>query len=159
MKLHVDFDDDLIKKYVKRGSSPIFTIYWIQDQVAYPENQWLDFGSVILSWWLVAAKSLLEGATEAELPFMDGPYCLEVRRFGNQLYVSANDQSWQWRTPIENFVEELLRATREVLRKFDELSVSDKEGLQAGVQHLNIARSEVKIKANVKHAVVAERVS
>ena len=144
MKLSLYFDDDLIRKYVKRGSRPLFGIYWTQDQIAFPEEKWLDFGSVVLGWWLVAAKSLLEGATEAELSFMDGPFQMQVRRIGNLLYVSADEQSWKWQIPIEIFVSELLRAVIDVKRKFAELGISDKEGLQVGARDLEIALSEAK---------------
>ena len=151
MKLFVYFDDDLIRKYVKRGSHPVFSIYWTQDQIAYPEERWLDFGSVVLSWWLVAAKSLLEGATEAEFSFMDGPFQLQSRRIGSLLYITAGPQSWQ--TSIETFVSELLRAVTEVKRKFAELGISDKEGLQIGARDLEIAMSEAK-KLNSTRSVV-----
>lgn len=159
MNLNIGFDDGSIKKYVGRGRSPIFTIYWTQDGVAYPEEQWLDFGSVLLSWWLVAAKSLLDGATEAELPFMDGPFRLKVRRIGNLLHVSADDQPWQWRTPLETFVAELLRATSQVQQKSLDLGVPDREGLQVGVEQLKAAMSRAKAGAVVSRTVVAERVA
>ncbi len=158
MQLYVDFDDDLIRRYVDRGSNPIFTIYWTQDGVAYPADQWLDFGSVILSWWLAAAKSLLEGAVEAELDFMDGPFRLKASRAGNLLYVSADDQSWHWRPTMEAFAAELLRAANQVLRKFNDLGISDQEGLQIGSQHLRSALSQAKARAVGSRAVVAERV-
>ena len=159
MNLNIGFDDALIKKYVGRGRSPIFTIYWTQDQAAYPEEQWLDFGAVLLSWWLIAARSLLEGAAEAELSFMDGPFRLKARRVGNLLYVSADDQPWQWRTPLETFVAELLRATSQVQQKFLDLGVPDREGLQVGVEQLRAAMSRAKAGAVVSRTVVAERVA
>ncbi len=159
MNLNIGFDDGSIKKYVGRGRSPIFTIYWTQDGVAYPEEQWLDFGSVLLSWWLVAAKSLLDGATEAELPFMDGPFRLKVRRIGNLLHVSADDQPWQWRTPLKTFVAELLKATSQVQQKSLDLGVPDREGLQVGVEQLKAAMSRAKAGAVVSRTVVAERVA
>ena len=78
---------------------------------------------MVLGWWLAAAQSLLGGVTEAELPFMDGPFRLKATLIGNLLYVTADDQSWQWRTPIIAFASELLRAAEQVQRKFDELGV------------------------------------
>ena len=144
MKLHLEFDADLIRKYVNRGASPIFTIYWAQDQIAYPEDQWLDFGSVVLSWWLVAAKSLLTGASEAEFAFMDGPFQLQAQRVGNMLYISADEQSVRWQISIEAFVTELLKAAYEVKRKFADMSIPDEEGLQVGARDLEIAMSEAR---------------
>lgn len=159
MQLHVDFDDNLIRRYVGRGKSPIFTIYWTQDQVAYPEDQWLDAGSVILSWWLVAAKSLLEGAVEADFDFMDGPFRLKARRSGASLYVSADDQPWQWPTPMGTFINELLRATKQVQQELDRLGVSDTEKLQDGTRRLRSAMSNAKKKAIGSHAPVVKHVA
>ena len=141
MKLCVGFDDALMEKYVRRGSSPLFTIYWQQGEAAYPEEQWLDFGSVILGWWLVAAKSLLEGVAEVKLSFMDSPFHLNVRRDGNLLYVSSDDLAWQCRTPIEAFVFELVAAANLVQQKFAELNVPDAEGLQEGIERLTVAKA------------------
>ena len=142
MRLHVSFDDSLIKKYVERGSSPLFTIYWTHEGMAYPEDQWMDFGSVILSWWLVAARSLLESAAKADFLFMDGPYCLEIRRVNDRVYVSAEDSSVQWQISTEDFAAELLRVADTIQKKFAELGISDKEGLEIGVQKLKNALAQ-----------------
>ena len=153
MKLCVDFDDALIEKYVRRGSNPLFAIYWKQGETTYPEEQWVDFGSVVLGWWLVAARLLVEGAPEAEFLFMDGPYRLNARRFGNQLHFSAEGEAWLWRVSTETFVSELLEAAAEVKRKFSELGISDKGGLQVGAGKLEIALSEAK-KINSTRSIV-----
>jgi len=156
MKLNIDFDDALIKKYAGRGRSPLIALYWTHDGQAYPENGWLDFGSVVLSWWLVAAKSLVEGAAEVELPFMDGPFRLMIRSHGNMLSVTSDDYSWQWRTTMESFAFELLTATKHLQNKLTELGMADTEGLQTGVQHLRAAISQAK-KASAHHRpLVAE---
>lgn len=157
MKLCVDFDDALIEKYVRRGSNSLFTIYWQQEEAAYPEEQWLDFGAVILGWWLVTAKTLVEGALEAEFLFMDGPYRLNAHRFGNQLHFSAEGEAWLWRVSTETFVSELLEAAAEVKRKFSELGISDKSGLQVGGRKLEIAMSEAK-KISSTRSVAVQRV-
>jgi hypothetical protein len=159
MKLHVDFEDALIKKYAERGQSPIFTIYWTEGEAAYPAERWLDFGSVVLSWWLVAAKSLLEGATEAEFSFMDGPYCLRASRIVDLLYFSVDDQSWQGRIPVEVFAAELVKAARQVQNKLAKLNISDKEGLHVGIQHLQSSLSQAKVKTVGKHVAMAETIS
>ena len=145
MKLKIDFDDDLIKKHVERGISPVFTIYWAQDQVAYPEIQWQGVSSVILSWWFRSAKSLLEGVAEVELPFMEGSCRLTVRRDGTLLYVSSRDVEWEWRITIEDFISELVAAANLVLQKFAQLDVPDTEGSQVGlydgIKQLRVAKA------------------
>ncbi len=158
MKLCVDFDDALIEKCVRRGSNPLFTIYWKRGEAAYPEEQWLDFGSVIIGWWLVAAKSLLEGAVEAELLFMDGPYRVKARRVGTMVHFSADKETWVWRTPIDTFVSELLNAAEKVQQKLVGLGVSDQESLRTGARSLRTAASQAKPIVS-RPRVTAERVS
>lgn len=159
MKLCVDFDDALIEKYVRRGSNPLFTIYWKQGEAAYPEEQWLDFGSVIIGWWLVAAKSLVEGAAEAEFPFMDGPYRVKAGRFGNMVHFSADKEAWVWRTSIDILVSELLNAAEKVQQKLTSLGASDQESLRSGTRSLRTAMSKAKLKTIGRRVVTAERVS
>ena len=159
MKLCVDFDDALIEKYGRRGSNPLFTIYWQQGEAAYPEEQWLDFSSVIPDWWLVAAKSLLDGTAEAELSFMDGPYRLKAHRFGSMVHFSADKEAWVARTTLDTFVSELLNAAEKVQQKLAGLGVSDQESPQTGTRSLRTAVSQAKLKTVSKPMITAERIS
>ncbi len=158
MNLCVNFDDELMKRYTERQSSPLFTIYWTHEGAAYPEEQWLDFGSVLLSWWLMAAKSLLEGAAEADLSFMDGPFSLQARSLGNMLSVTASDQSWRWSVPIDVFVAEILRAADKVQQKFTQLGIPDRDGLKIGAQQLKIVASQARTKVIQHRSGVVEPV-
>lgn len=148
MKLHVRFDDDLIRKYVQREADPFFGIYWLHNGIAYPEEGWLDFGSVILDWWLIAATSLLHGALEEEFLFMDGPYALSVRSLDNQCHISMQGRSELWKVECASFMNELLSAANQTVAKLNELQIPDKEGLQIGIRELKAALAEQEARAH-----------
>lgn len=158
MNLHVSFDDELLKKYTERNSSPLFRIYWTNAGTAYPEEQWQDFGSVVLSWWLVAAKSLLGGAAEADLFFMDGPFSLQARVLGNRLSITADDQSWRGSISTDVFIREILKAADKVQQKFSQLGIPDRDGLKVGVQQLKAAASQARTKAIQHRSSVVEQI-
>ena len=142
MKLVVDFDDLILKQSAKGSKNPLFTLYWTQGEQVYPEPQWIDSGSVVLSWWLVSARALLEGATKADFSFVEGPFSLTARRLGNQLTVTDTAQTWNTKVLTHRFVSELLTATEQVLRKFAELGIEELNGLRTGMRQLQIASSE-----------------
>lgn len=142
MKLHIEFDDILLRKYQARGANPVFSIYWEHNGVTYPEVGWIDFGSIILSWWLVAATSLLNGSRAEEFLFMDGPYQLDVRAINDVYHISGSGSNLDWRIPRETLVRELLVATQHVSAKLRELGISDDAGLEQGSRYLEKAASE-----------------
>lgn len=53
MRICLKFDEQLLKNYEKRGASLIFGIAWEHEGVYYPSEDWIDFGSTILDFWLV----------------------------------------------------------------------------------------------------------
>lgn len=54
----------------------------------FPEERWSDFVATILSWWLENTASLMNGlSSKQNLPFMDGPFSVELESFDRQ---SAN---------------------------------------------------------------------
>lgn len=154
IKLTVGFDDLILKQLAERGSNPLFTLYWTQGQQAYPEKQWVDAGSVVLSWWLVSARALLEGAAEADFSFMEGAFSLTVRRLGNQVIITDAEQTWNAKLPLHRFISELLAATNQVLGKFSEIGINDQNGLEMGMRQLKIALSKVN-NASSTHRVAA----
>lgn len=145
MKLIVSFDDLILKQSAERGRNPLFTLYWTQGQQVYPEQKWVDSGSVVLSWWLVSARILLEGAAEADFSFMEGPFSLTVRRLGNQVTITDTEQTWNTKMLLHGFVSELLTVTDQVLRKFAELGINDQNGLRVGMRQLQFTLSKTNI--------------
>ncbi|MBV9850962.1 MAG: hypothetical protein JO250_14925 [Armatimonadetes bacterium] len=154
MKLHIEFDEDLMRDYDRRGASPFFTIYWMHSQAAYPEEGWMDFGAVVLGWWLVTAKQITEGAQEGELTFMDGPFRMKIWSVGDDLSVSAADLDQPWQVAQETFVNELLAGAKRVQRKLQELGLADREGLKVGVTRLENA---IAAQQRQKHVGAAQK--
>lgn len=81
----------------------------------FPERQWNDFVVVVLGWWCAACTSLLGGASEVELWFMDGPFLL-------QLEVATVDM-WTARFLRMHSTESLDVVTRPVLGLADGLRI------------------------------------
>lgn len=153
MKLHIDFDDELMYRYHRRGASPLLTIYWTLGQEAYPQEGWVDFGTVVLGWWLVAGCSLLAGSRKEVLPFMDGPYQLSVRPVRELFYVSASDSTEECKVSQTAFFNELLTAANRTTTKLNELGLPDSTGLQIGVKKLKAAFSEQETRSQIQQRV------
>jgi hypothetical protein len=52
--------------------------------VKFPEPDWNDYIVVILGWWLVALRNIVEGRMErVELRFMDGPFWVLIRKLAD----------------------------------------------------------------------------
>ena len=161
MKLHIDFDNALVLKHYN-GSPHFFTIYWTSGQDAYPEEAWMDFGEVVLSWWLVTARQLVDGAQGGDLFFMDGPFRLRLSAVGDKITVSAADLDRPWRVTLDDLVLELLTGAKCIQSRLEEQGLADKEGLQAGVIQLETAiderqRQKYSDVARQKHTDVAKK--
>ncbi len=138
MKLNLTFDQGLMETYAQRKANPLFVIYWTHNTEVYPDEGWEDFGTVILSWWLTAAKDLLAGVHEVELDFMDGPYALTVRSVDETLSISAPELKTTWVVPKHDFVWQLISAAEVVVEKLAELSLPDTNGIEEGMVSLRI---------------------
>ncbi len=60
----------------------------------FPDDRWRDFVVVVLSWWSRALARILAGETgPIEVPFMDGPFRVELRQAGpGAISVAGIDQ-------------------------------------------------------------------
>jgi antitoxin YobK len=142
MEIKIAFDEERMRRYHDRGSPLFFGIHWTHQGQAYPAEYWLDFGAVILGWWLGAATKLLEGSTEQKFSFMDGPFSLMARREGRLLRVSGETEPVDWTIPLEDVTAALLRAADEVHRELLRLDMAgeEREGLASGIQQLEQLR-------------------
>lgn len=71
---------------IEHTSSRIVTgvVFFDFGEIKFPESEWNDYVVVILSWWLVALRDIVEGRVDTvELRFMDGPFWVSVRNFAN----------------------------------------------------------------------------
>jgi hypothetical protein len=143
MKIFTGFDDAVLAQYEHRGSSAYFKIYCQEGGKCYPSKLWMDFGTVILGWWIVAVTKLAHGESPQELRFMDGPYCLtlELSKDGCALMCSNTKDSIYWEIDFLSFVSELKLAAHKVIRHLSNVGVDEKgrRSLQLGLESMGEA--------------------
>jgi len=143
MELKVQFDGSLLSEYEKRGSSKLFGIWWTFGRTAYPEEGWLDFGAVILGWWIVALMKLLAGEPRVELLFMDGPFALSVQRQpnGKEVLVTTKDGEASGIYRYSDLAQAVLRAANATCREFlaANVAVAERAALEADMHALKRA--------------------
>jgi hypothetical protein len=55
------------------------TVYFVVDDIQFPELGWNDFLVVVLGWWISEFRRMyLEEQASGELDFMDGPFRIEI---------------------------------------------------------------------------------
>ncbi len=146
MKIPITFDDEIIDSYAQRGRSLSYKICWFNDGHYFPGEDWFDFGSVILGWWLVASGNLLLGSYDEEFLFMDGPYSLLVEKLRNfdELKVYSDTGDFKWIVSRNEFVNALLNASDIVINKFKNLNIDpDLNSLIKGKQKLELILNEI----------------
>jgi hypothetical protein len=146
MQIELSFDEELLAKYKKRGAPPLFGIAWKCEGVFYPSDDWLDFGAVILSWWLVSAHRLLKGKDEDEFVFMDGPYSIKIKYCRQADFVQLNPSGLDmtWEVPFYQLAQELIRAANQVCRELIRTGAGARErtALEKGIADLRVALSK-----------------
>lgn len=144
MKLILDFNDDLIRECEGRKSSPLLGICWEHDGLYFPDREWRDFGSVIVGWWLVSLRKLLDGSPRQDLRFMDGPHRLNVRLLGDGTIVRCrfDKLAAPYDLPIDLLVDNVQTAAGEIRERFALLNVAGSEckSLEAGLERISTPR-------------------
>lgn len=81
-------DDDILF-----GDDPLFvdTVFYIDyNGQCFPDNQWTDLTNSVLSMWTITLLDNLHmGNTKFVLPFMDGPFRLDVIKEQDSLHINC----------------------------------------------------------------------
>src|ERR1700761_7175354 len=87
--MRIFFDPDTLHQS-RLGSITGVVSFQFRLERQFPSPGWSDFVVVLASWWLVELRRLAEGAHEAKLRFMDGPYWIAISsRDGGKLSLSC----------------------------------------------------------------------
>ena len=85
-----------LKSISKQGQSVFGEIYFKDDDILFPEENWNDFIVVILNWWLEELTKFTKNEkTTAELLFMDGPLSVKINHFDDKtlkFFFTHNDK-------------------------------------------------------------------
>jgi hypothetical protein len=146
MKLSVSLKARILSEYEDRGSSSFFTIFWQHTQESYPTDSWMDFGAILLGWWIVATLKLLRGERHQDLVFMDGPYrlSLELGDDGSTITCTAPNSTIRWITSLDELANEVRSSALAVIRQLEQFGIDQKErrALQIGLAQLQKSLEE-----------------
>ena len=111
-----------------------FPLYIIADGNTFPDDEWTDFGVVVLRWWLSAIQSAeLNKAKCFELVFMDGPYIIECQREDQNVHMTfvckrrCDSVLFEYKTSFSTLMAEVVRTSKEILKYTRQLGLSNKE--------------------------------
>jgi hypothetical protein len=129
MKLIVDLNDNNIDDFIDGKKSLTYEIYLQEDDSFYPMKHWSDFGNAVLGSWVNNLIELLEGKTESEFYFLDGPYSVKVCFNPQDEILSLYPQgiSSTWQISKRDFITELIDSFNFVKQKLDERKIGQKE--------------------------------
>lgn len=148
MEIHVSSDDMAIVADLERGYQPSFWISWRIDGVSYPSATWIDFGTVILNWWVQVCERLADGATFGKLMFMDGPYEIAVIRTADgKLILRPQGETRVWTVSLLDLVDALTDAMATVITFL--------EPLPTAARQVEMLRSDVVALSHVRAIVIA----
>jgi hypothetical protein len=116
MQIVIGFDEQLLTKWDRRRDVLLFRIAWRCDNIYYPQENWIDFGLVILGWWLGIADRLWQGIQEEDFFFMDGPYSIKAIQHQAEDVVELIPRGLDvtCRTSLAQLSDELIHAANEV---------------------------------------------
>lgn len=134
MRINIYFDDDLVEKYRSRSPRILTGIYIEHEDTCYPGSDWVDFGAIVLGWWLHSVTELLKGNDGQDICFMDGPFFLRANIKDDMLCLKSDDDKVVWEVNKTEFAKELMRASNQMAKKlneygFKEMSMNLNEGV------------------------------
>ena len=144
MHIDISFNDELLQRYAARQAPLLFSISIADANSHYPEEAWMDFGCVILGWWITACLNLINGSKEETMRFMDGPYALiALVRASTLTLRSSEGPAFEVVTTLADFQRVLGAAANRVLRHVVRLGLrgDDVVELEVGLRKLRDARA------------------
>lgn len=140
MRIVLRFDPAEMVRRAQRGTPLVFGIALEHEGGFFPSEDWVDFGAVLLAWWLAAGARLSASGGTEELQFMDGPYSVRVERPAgtDTVRLSAAAAALEWQLPFADFIGALTQAAEEVRRELARLDIApeDQASLEYGLRCL-----------------------
>jgi hypothetical protein len=79
MKIHVNLNNQDLVKFDPSYKNIVFGINWQYQNIYYPDEKWSDRGIGVLGCWIGTIMDFLEGKTQGQFPFLEGPYFIAAQ--------------------------------------------------------------------------------
>lgn len=129
MNIKVQFDNQHFTSLTENRNNLLFYIYWEHNSVCYPSDNWLDFGYIILGWWVTNIIKLQEGADEGKFSFMDGPYSIGIKLYREIGIVELSPEKIDivWKVSFVEVIQKILQAVNNVYKESLKIKPLEKE--------------------------------
>lgn len=129
MQIAIRFDDEYLMHSAARNSPLVFVIYWEHGGIVYPDYNWTDFGVIVIGWWLMAARSLVNGAERETFYFMDGPQSIIAENHlpTHSVDLSPLGTNSVWKVSLSDLTNALLDAANLVSQELMRLAIGEAE--------------------------------
>ncbi len=126
MRLSLQFDPERMRRYATTGRNLPFGIAWEHEGTWFPDDQWDDFGLVLLDWWCGALLRLVAGARVERLQFMEGPYAvlIAIDQFDEPARLTFEGSAAEWHVPLVEIAAAISAAAATVQQALDSMSLS-----------------------------------
>lgn len=146
MRICVTIDEAAVRQYDAEDRPLVFGIYWEHEALCYPDRVWTDFGTVLMGWWIGAARRLADGAEQEVFYFMDGPFALHARRDTRtgSVTIEPRGEKVVWRASVQELIGALAGAAeeiREVLQRHG-IAPSQQQAMGRGLDLLRCIREK-----------------
>ncbi|MCY6493942.1 hypothetical protein [Leptolyngbya sp. GGD] len=107
----------------------MFEVWWEHDGISYPEQGWVDFGYVILGWWVSNIIRISMGEEQGNFSFMDGPFSLnfQYQKDNRVFYLTSEDNLVNWSVSLKEVIDALLLFSRSLQVELSNANALKKE--------------------------------
>lgn len=128
MKIMLGFDDEEINARWKKNRPIITSIAVKVNKIYFPSEDWNDFSTVILTWWLNNVIDHSKGSTTSRNDFMDGPFSFEIRKKDDLVNIAFYEKEAlvaESSISFKEYSKTVINAAHELLEKLQSMGIED----------------------------------
>lgn len=120
-----EFDDLILQDYDSRGANAFFGLRIKFDETCFPDQKWMDFGGVVLGWWMFQYVRLRNDEVDVSFSFMDGPFRLNLSRSNDDVTFTLPSGEVVGKALMPEIEESLRSAGRRVIDHLSRRNVDE----------------------------------
>jgi hypothetical protein len=129
MHIHVKAEDLVALSTQTSRENLTFRIFWEHNGSYYPMEDWVDFGCIIIGWWVSSLIRFQRGSSRESFTFMDGPYSIDAQfdKVSGEVELKPKGTNLVWTIKITEIAENLLQIVESLQHVLVYSNISSKD--------------------------------